>query len=95
MFEHSWANYDDAFPTSTVMTAVDELVSTTAYDHQFTNLGTITGTGKKASSVLMCRLARVGTATEDTFADVAFGVSVDLHLQVFGNGGATEFAGAT
>jgi hypothetical protein len=92
--EYTWANYTAAFPAATLLDPVDQAASGVAYEHQIADLGTIAGTGKKASSVIMCRLARVGNADEDTFDAVAWGLSVDFHIQVQGNGGLTETAGA-
>jgi len=92
--EVTWANVGEAFPAATLLSPVDEAASGVAYSHQITDLGTMAGTGKKASSVIMCRLARVGGATEDTFDAVAWGLSFDLHYLSWGFGGATELAGA-
>lgn len=93
--EYTWANYDAAWPTTTLMTPVDQAASGQAYDHQIAGLGSISTTGKKASSVLMCRLARVANATEDNFDAVAWGITVDMHYVRFGWGGSSEFTGAT
>ncbi len=66
-----------------------------AYMHQIAGFAEIPGTGKRASSVLMCRLARLASsASEDTFDAVAFGLSVDFHFQSAGHGGIDEYSGA-
>lgn len=92
--EYTWASLGEAFPAATLLDPVDVAAAGVAYQHQLTKLGTCTGTGKKLSSVLMCRVARVGNATEDTFDAVAWGLSVDFHIQVLGSGGVSETAGA-
>lgn len=92
--EYTWANIGEESPAPTVLAAVSQAGSGVAYAHQILSLGTIAGTGKKASSVLMCRLARLGGATADTFDAVAYGMSIDFHIQVRGFGGTTEYAGA-
>ena len=82
--EYTWANAvatpGNTFPATTTLTA-DQAAAGTAYSHQIAELGTIAGTGMRLSSVLLCKLARVGGATEDTFDASAFGVSVDFHIQ--------------
>jgi hypothetical protein len=93
--EYTWADFDAAFPTTTLTTAVDQAASGQAYDHMIAELGSIATTGKHASSVLVCRVARLANATEDTFDAVAWGLSVDFHFQSYGWGGSTEYAGAT
>ena len=84
---------NNVFPV-TVSDTVDQAGSGAAYAHQIAGFDEIAGTGQRASSVLMCRLARLGGADEDTFDAVAYGLSVDFHIQVAGHGGITEYAGA-
>lgn len=43
------------------------------------------------SSVLLCRIARVGGDSRDTFTGVAFGLSFDIHLQIDSPGSVTEY----
>jgi len=78
--EYTWANIGAAFGTSTVLT-VDAAAGGVAYGHQLTAFGTIDGTGKTDSSVLMCRIARLGNHANDTYPNTAFGLSVDFHIQ--------------
>lgn len=92
--EYMWANVNDPFPAPTLLATVDQAASGVAYAHQLADLGTMAGTGKKASSVIMCRLARVAGAAADTFDAVAWGLSVDFHYENRGFGGLTEYAGA-
>jgi len=78
--EYTWANINAAFTTSSTLT-VDAAAGGVAYKHQLTSFGTITGTGKTDSSVLMCRVARLGNHANDTYPNTAFGLSVDFHIQ--------------
>ncbi len=96
-FEYSWANYDPtpvAFPaitTSTVTVASPFTLGT----HLITsltgsNVG-ISATGKKVSSILVCRIWRnadVGNAS-DTYAGDCGALSLDFHFQMdtFGSRG--------
>jgi hypothetical protein len=94
--EYSWANYGDAFGSSTTIYA-EQAGGGVAYQHQIAEFPDITATGKKASSVLMLRLFRDGANGADTFAGAggAFALSFDLHIQLDKLGGVTEYAGAT
>ena len=51
----------------------------------------IDGTGKRESSVLLCRIARVGGDPGDTFTGAAFGISFDIHFQIESPGSVTEY----
>jgi len=78
--EYSWANIGSAFGASTTMT-VDVAGPGVAYKHTLTAFPTITGTGKTASSILLCKVGRLGNHANDTFDDVAYGITVDFHIQ--------------
>lgn len=92
VLEYSWANVGSAFPASATLT-VDQAAAGVAYSHQIASFGALSGAGMAASSLMQCRLARIGNATQDTFTGVAFALSVDLHAQFRALGGATELAG--
>jgi hypothetical protein len=87
--EYAWANMTAAFGASTTLT-VDATTPTTAYTHTLTSFGAITGTGKTDSSVLICRIARLGSHGNDTNTAVAFGLSVDFHIQLDSMGDVTQ-----
>lgn len=88
--EYSWSNPVNApgnvFPT-TVADQVDQTAAG-AYAHQIAQFTEVAGTGMRVSSVLVCRLSRVGGATEDTFDADAYGLSFDFHIQVSGSHGS-------
>ena len=91
--EYSIANYGAVFPATTTIT-VEQAGSGVAYAHQIAELPDIVMTGKKASSLIMCRIFREGNHVNDTFDAEAFGLSIDFHLQYDKDGGLTEYAGA-
>jgi len=45
----------------------------------------------RVSSVLLCRLSRLGGATEDTFDADAYGLSVDFHIRTGVHGTTDEY----
>ena len=78
--EYSWANVGDPFPATTTLTAT-QAATGVPYAHQIASFGDVDGTGKRESSVFVCRLARVGGDAADTFPTDALGISVDFHYQ--------------
>jgi hypothetical protein len=95
--DYSWANPVTApgntFPEPTTL-PVTAAADGTAYKHQIAAFGEIDGTGFRESSVLMCRVYRDGSDAADTFTGVAWGLSLDFHIQVTGNGSIEEYPGA-
>lgn len=57
-----------------------------------TPLGSISGTGKTVSSMLLIRLTRFTTDANDTFTGGAFILSFDLHYEIDSFGSSTEYA---
>ena len=92
--EYSWSNAvnppGNVFPASTTI-YVEQAASGTQYAHQIASFPTIAGTGKRLSSVLMCRLFRDAAHSNDTFTGAAFGVSVDVHHRVGSDGSVDEY----
>lgn len=88
-FEYTWVNYDATTPqvfpaiTSTAVVATGPF---TAKSHMITPLTAadagINGTGKKISSVLVCRIWRNSDTADDTYNADAGGLFVDFHYQV-------------
>ena len=79
--EYTWANRDATFPAPTTISATADAGDGTAHKHQATvNLGTISGTGKTISSILMCRIYR--DVSEDDYDNDAFLLEVGFHLQL-------------
>lgn len=81
--QYSWINhgethssYTTVYGTTTVNSEV--LVKDRMY---ITPLGTIAGTGRKISSMLICRIFRDGNDSSDNFAGKAGALEVDFHYQ--------------
>jgi hypothetical protein len=88
-FEYTWVNYDPTTPQVFPAITAVAVVATgpfTANSHMITSLTTadagITGTGKKISSVLVCRIWRNSDQAADTYNADAGGLFVDFHYQV-------------
>lgn len=90
-FTHSWANVGDDFPAETTVAAVTIASPENQDNHQLDEIAaTISGTGKKISSVILCSLQREGTAVADDYDDVTYLVSLDFHIQINTIGSKTE-----
>lgn len=96
--EYSWANYDAATPQSFPAITTSTVVATgpfTARTHNITALTAgntgIDGTGKKISSILICRIWRDSGDTNDTFNADAGVLFLDFHIQIDGYGSHQEY----
>lgn len=97
-FEYSWVNYDavtpQVFPAITTSTVI-ATGAFTARSHVITSLTTgnvgIDGTGKKISSMLICRIWRNSSNASDTYTGDAGVLFLDFHIQVDGSGSNTQF----
>ena len=87
--EYTWTNIGGTFGAPTTVT-VDAAAGGVANVHKVTTLGAIVGTGKTASSIMVCRAARLGAHGNDTFTGAVFGLSVDFHIQLTSMGEATQ-----
>ncbi len=96
--EYSWVNYDpttpQVFPAITTLTTVvngpftasaNMITSLTAND-----IG-ISGTGKKISSILICRIWRDSSRAADTYAADTGVLSLDFHYEMDTFGSHSEF----
>lgn len=88
-FEYTWVNYDPVTPQVFPAYTTSSVVATgpfTANSHMITSLiaadAGISGTGKKISSVLVCRIWRNTDNANDTYNADAGGLFVDFHIQV-------------
>lgn len=96
--EYTWANYDpvtpQVFPAITTST-VTSSGPYTANAHTITALTTgnagIDGTGKKISSILICRIWRNSSSGGDTYNYDAGLLFLDFHLQIDGYGSHQEY----
>lgn len=100
-FDYSWINYDPATPeifpaiTTTTVTATSPAGGFTAKAHTITPLTTanagIDGTGKKISSILICRIWRKADNAADSYAYDAGVLFVDFHIQIDSWGSKLEY----
>lgn len=96
--EYTWVNYDavtpQVFPAITTSTVVAS-GPFTANSHVITSLTSgnagIDGTGKKISSVLVCRIWRNSSNANDTYNADAGGLFVDFHIEIDGWGSTSTF----
>ncbi len=96
--DYTWANYDattpEVFPAVTTST-VTATGPFTANSHAITGLTTggagIDGTGKKISSILICRIWRNSSLSGDTYNSDAGLLFLDFHIQVDGSGSNQQY----
>jgi hypothetical protein len=97
--EYSWVNYDaaspEAFPNTTLLTAVSAAINGTANNgqHLITPFASLTpdNSQNKMSSVLMCRFYRKGGDAADTYNGNAAVLFVDFHYEIDAIGSHTEY----
>ncbi|MCF8273246.1 MAG: hypothetical protein K9I95_05380 [Flavobacteriaceae bacterium] len=98
-FDYTWVNYDATTPLVFSAKTTNTVVATggfTANTHMITALSSgnvgLDGTGKKISSILICRLWRNSGDTQDTYVDDAGLLSLDFHYQIDMVGSRSTFA---
>ena len=87
--EYTWANIGVingsgtpvAFPTTTTITKSD-IDTFTAKEHRMVSFTAITATSKEMSSMLMCRLYRDVSDTDDDYANDALLLEFDIHYEI-------------
>jgi hypothetical protein len=96
--DYTWVNFDETTPLvfpSTTTTTVVAVGPFTARTHLITPLTTnnvgLDGTGKKVSSILICRLWRNSSNSADTYGDDAGLLSFDFHYQINSVGSRSQF----
>lgn len=91
--EYSWANIGDVMGNTTIITGdvnhLDEDI--VAKKHYLTELGTIDGTGKSFSSMMLCRIFRDATAGTDTYTSDAGLLEIDFHIKFDSLGSREEY----
>lgn len=93
--EYAWANIAGTFGAPSNMATDATAAGGTAWVHHMTRLKSggndyIDGTGKTASSMLVCRLHRNAGAGSDTLTEAVAFLEFDLHYQVDGLGSDLE-----
>lgn len=92
--EYTWTNIGDTFGNTTIITGSDPIAvnaAVDAFEHVVTSLGTIIGTNKTLSSMLVCRIFRKSTDAADNFAADAGLLEIDFHYEVDSDGSRTEY----
>ncbi len=98
--EYTWQNIDGTFGNTTIITSDASGASTatisgdttlTADKHYVSEIGTITGTGKEISSMLVCRIFRNSSHADDNLIQDAFAFEVDFHFEVNTIGSRQEY----
>lgn len=84
--DYTWANINGAFGAMATADLSDACDGTDD-KHQMTPTGTITGTSKNISSMLICNIKRTDTGTDDTWAGTLSGqlpmiLEVDFHFPI-------------
>jgi hypothetical protein len=93
--EYSWADVSETFGTTTIITGSDpiaEVGTVSAYENAVTSLGTISGSSKTISSVLICRVFRDGADGNDTFTGDAGLISINFHYLIDSDGSTNQFS---
>jgi hypothetical protein len=81
-FTHSWVNVNGNFPGATTV-SVNVAASGTTDKHFIGTIGTLSGTGKNLSSLLLCSLQREGTdGVNDTYGSNVYLLSMDFHVPI-------------
>jgi len=89
-FNYSWANDDAVFAVPTIVLKTVASPTTTNYHQRADIATTISGVGKKISSVLVCSIQRLGNVGEDTYANEIYLLSGDFHYQIDTIGSRTQ-----
>ncbi|PKP24778.1 MAG: hypothetical protein CVU03_10900 [Bacteroidetes bacterium HGW-Bacteroidetes-2] len=96
--DYTWVNYDASTPLvfpANITSTVIARGPFTAKTHLITGLTTggvgLNGTGKKVSSILICRLWRDSGDSQDTYTDDAGLLSLDFHYQIDMVGSRTQY----
>lgn len=79
-FEYVWYNVNDIMPPATTLTTT--VAAQGDRKHQIASFGAISGTGKKISSILICRVWRESSNNSDTYNSDAGFLEFDFHYVV-------------
>lgn len=93
--EYFWTNVAATIPNTTIINSYTPIAAhtpVTAYKHVITELGTISGTGKTISSILMCRVYRIAGSVNDDYADDAGVLQIDFLYQSDQLGSTGEYS---
>ena len=77
---YSWINIGGSFPAESSATVTIDVQDDSADDHKIDDVVTLSGSGKKVSSILICSLKR-DTAVANNYADEAYVIAIDFHFE--------------
>lgn len=91
--QYSWINIGETHSAYTTIYGTTTVPNETLVkDRQYlTPLGTLSGTGKTISSMIICRIFRDGDNAADNFSGLAGALEVDFHYQIDGTGSRSEY----
>jgi len=83
--EYSWASIGNAYGNSSIITAYNPfpaILPVTSYEHAYTSLPAIDASGQTSSSILLCRVFRNATSSNDTYSGDAALLEIDFHYEI-------------
>ncbi|NCO64741.1 MAG: hypothetical protein GW810_09740 [Flavobacteriales bacterium] len=92
--EYTWANVASLHGATTIITGntpITPVGTVDAYEHAITSLGTMSGSGKALSSMIICRIFRDADDASDTYGQDAGLFEIDFHYQVDSDGSREEY----
>ncbi len=87
--EYIWANIGDEFNYTTITSGTASVTPT--IKHSMCDLGTMDGSGKTRSSMIVCRVFRDATNSSDTYDDWICLLEIDFHFQKSTLGTTSEY----
>ena len=79
-FTYEWANVDGTYGTATTVTKTFSVTGTDGLHQVFDFEINASGTGKKVSSILLCKVERDAGNASDTFSEDLYVIGVDFHI---------------
>lgn len=79
--EYTWASITGTLGNTTIITVTDA-ADGTAFKHQLADFDGIAGTGKTASSMMLCRVFRQAADESDTYDNDAALLEIDFHYEI-------------
>lgn len=86
---YEWMNIDGTFSSTSTIEAT-QAINNEADKHIYTDVGTITGTSKTISSMILFELRRHSSDGADTFDDLAYLLEADFHFEIDAMGSKEE-----
>lgn len=84
--EYTWASMGAAFGVTTIIKNTAQAAGGVAYMHKLADLGSMSGTGKDISSMIVCRIFR--DVASDNYNNDAALLEVDFHYRTDTPGGS-------